>query len=88
MFVTSVEVTDVTYHSVTSDTHAIDGPGDDAPVEMEAFGPWSLGEVKTVAEKKISPKAPAGTGAKKSGAQAATRVNKITRKVKKVKKVK
>ena len=55
---------------------------------MEAFGPWSLGEVNTVAEKKISPKAPAGTGAKKSGAQAATRVNKITRKVKKVKKVK
>jgi hypothetical protein len=38
-----------------------------------------------VAEKKISPKAPAGTGAKKSGAQAATR---ITKKVKKVKKVK
>jgi hypothetical protein len=73
---------------VTSDTHGIDGPRDDAPVEMEAFGPWSSGEVNTVAEKKISPKAPAGTGAKKSGAQAATRVNKITRKVKKVKKVK
>jgi hypothetical protein len=53
--------------------------------ELEAFGPWSAGEVKTVAEKKISPKAPAGTGAKKSGAQAATRV---TKKVKKVKKVK
>jgi hypothetical protein len=85
MFVTSMEVTDITYRSVTSDTHAIDGPRDDSPVEMEAFGPWSLGEVKTVAEKKISPKAPAGTGAKKSGAQAATR---ITKKVKKVKKVK
>jgi hypothetical protein len=85
MFVTSVEVTDITYPSVTSDTHAIDGPHDDAPIELEAFGPWSLGEVKTVAEKKISPKAPAGTGAKKSGAQAATR---ITKKVKKVKKVK
>jgi hypothetical protein len=55
---------------------------------MEAFGPWSAGEVKTVAEKKISPKAPAGSGAKKSGAQAATRVNKVTRRVKKVKKVK
>jgi hypothetical protein len=53
--------------------------------ELEAFGPWSAGEVKTVAEKKISPNAPAGTGAKKSGAQAATRV---TKKVKKVKKVK
>lgn len=43
---------------------------------------------ETVAEKKISPKAPAGSGAKKSSAQAATRVNKVTRKVKKVKRVK
>ena len=43
------------------------------------------GGERLMAEKKISPKAPAGTGAKKSGAQAATR---ITKKVKQVKKVK
>jgi hypothetical protein len=39
-----------------------------------------------MAEKKISPKAPAGSGAKKSGAQSATRVNKVA-KVAKVAKV-
>jgi len=50
---------------------------------MEAFGPWSAGEVKTVAEKKISPKAPTGSGAKESGSKAATRVNKVSRKVSK-----
>jgi hypothetical protein len=33
----------------------------------------------TVAEKKISPKAPAGSGAKKSGAKSATRVNKLAK---------
>jgi hypothetical protein len=65
-----------------------DGPYDDVLVMTEAFGPRSAGEVRTMAEKKISPKAPAGSGTKKSGAQAATRVNKVTRKVKKVKRVK
>lgn len=52
---------------------------------MEAFGPWSAGEVKTMADKKkVSPKAPAGSGAKKSDVKAATRVNKVARRVKKV----
>jgi hypothetical protein len=37
-----------------------------------------------MADKKISPKAPAGSGAKKSDAKAATRVNKVARRVKKV----
>ena len=41
-----------------------------------------------MAEKKISPKAPAGSGAKKSGAQAATRVTKVSgQKVQKIKRV-
>jgi len=39
--------------------------------------------VSTVAEKKISPKAPTGTAAKKSGVKAATRVQKIQKKQKK-----
>lgn len=52
---------------------------------MEAFGPWSAGEVKTMADKKkVSPKAPAGSGAKKSDVKAATRVNKVTRRVRRV----
>jgi hypothetical protein len=54
------------------------------------MGPWTAEEViPTVAEKKISPKAPAGSGASKSGTQAATRVNKVNRvtKVAKVNKV-
>jgi hypothetical protein len=40
-----------------------------------------------MADKKVSPKAPAGSGAKKSDAKAATRVNKIARRARKVKKV-
>jgi hypothetical protein len=46
-------------------------------------GPGSRREVSTVAEKKISPKAPTGTAAKKSGVKAATRVQKIQKKQKK-----
>jgi hypothetical protein len=60
---------------------------DDAYVVMEAFGPWNAKEVnRIVVEKKISPKAPAGSGAKKSNAKSATRVNKVA-KVAKVAKV-
>jgi hypothetical protein len=39
--------------------------------------------IPTMADKKISPKAPTGSSAKKSGAQAATRVQKV-QKVQKV----
>jgi hypothetical protein len=44
--------------------------------------------IHTVAEKKISPKAPAGSGAKKSGAKAATRVNKVAKVTKQTRVVK
>jgi hypothetical protein len=39
--------------------------------------------VSTVAEKKISPKAPTGTSAKKSGVKAATGVQKLQKKQRK-----
>lgn len=46
-------------------------------------GPGSRRGVSTVAEKKISPKAPTGTSAKKSGVKAATGVQKLQKKQRK-----
>lgn len=49
-------------------------------VDTPACGPWNAEEViPTVAEKKITPKAPTSSSAKKSGAKAATRVQKLQR---------
>lgn len=92
--VTSDRVTDVTRGSVTPDTCIACRAAGPSECEVPVGTRVRTGEVTIVAEKKISPKAPAAKAKKESGkTEAATRVSRVKRvqrvqRVKRVKRVK
>jgi hypothetical protein len=87
-FVTSTRVTHVTGRTVTRDTRIRAAGGGPSGHGTCHAGKSEWGEVTIVAEKKISPRAPAAKGKKESGkTEAATRVTRMKR-IKRIKRIK